>query len=180
MSFFTIPNVVSYLRFILTLISILCFYFFSFKFLTLVLFLILAITDFLDGYLARLLGQESLIGELIDPLVDKIAISTFLILVVQSYPFNYITVPIMFIICREIFVSSLREFYSKQYNYRMKVSYFGKTKTFFQILSIIFFLLDLTKFVVVYKFGILFLYFSLVPSLISMMQYTLPLYRKEF
>ena len=69
-------------------------------------------TDYLDGYLARKLNMTSQLGAFLDPVADKLMVSTALILLVDFYPTDthwYITVCALVIISREILVSALRE-----------------------------------------------------------------------
>jgi CDP-diacylglycerol--glycerol-3-phosphate 3-phosphatidyltransferase len=72
-------------------------------------------TDYLDGYLARKLNMTSKLGAFLDPVADKLMVSTALVLLVDYYPSNthwYIGVCALIIISREILVSALREWMS--------------------------------------------------------------------
>ncbi|CAK9106837.1 CDP-diacylglycerol--glycerol-3-phosphate 3-phosphatidyltransferase (Phosphatidylglycerophosphate synthase) (PGP synthase) [Durusdinium trenchii] len=68
-----------------------------------------AVTDWLDGYLARRWKQQSALGALLDPLADKLLVSTTLILLVEQAASPQVTVPAALILGRELGVSSLRE-----------------------------------------------------------------------
>ena len=100
-------------------------------------FLIASFTDFLDGYIARYLKQESVLGANLDLLADKIFVSSLLIFV--SFHFDnliYLLMTIL-IIAREISIGTIRQYLleTKKEN-KAKVNFLGKFKTFFQIFSI--------------------------------------------
>ena len=110
-----------------------------------VLFLIAAITDWLDGFLARYWDQTSLLGAFLVPVADKLMVATALVLLVSAYPYWWVSIPVVIVICREITVSALRELMADLgKRASVKVSYIGKVKTTFQMISI-FLLLLLTK-----------------------------------
>ena len=80
----------------------------------LILFIVASFTDFLDGMLARLLGQDQKLGELLDPIADKIIVAATLILLVMDGTIrNYEVIAAIIILTREILISGLREFFSK-------------------------------------------------------------------
>ena len=101
------------------------------------LFGLAAITDLLDGYLARRLGQTSSFGAFLDPVADKLMVSTALVLLVQADPKIALAVVAAIIVGREITVSALREWMSAL-GARAHVagSFLGKWKTTFQMLGI--------------------------------------------
>ncbi len=100
------------------------------------IFVVAAVTDWLDGYLARKWEQTSPFGAFIDPVADKLIVAVALVLVLYKTPAWYILLPVVIIIGREITVSALREWMAElgQRN-AVKVSYVGKLKTAFQMLS---------------------------------------------
>ena len=101
------------------------------------LFALAGITDYLDGYLARKLGQTSRFGAFLDPVADKLVVTTALVLIVQHDPKIYLTVVAAIIIGREITVSALREWMSEiGASAKVAVTYFGKWKTTAQIVGI--------------------------------------------
>ena len=75
-----------------------------------ILFALVAITDWLDGYLARRLNQTSRFGAFLDPVADKLMVTVALVLLVQKEPEEWLAVTAAIIIGREIGVSALREF----------------------------------------------------------------------
>lgn len=102
-----------------------------------VLFALAGITDYLDGYLARRLGLTSNFGAFLDPVADKLIVSTALVLLVQADPQITLALVAAIIIGREITVSALREWMSQiGARAHVAVSIFGKWKTTFQIVGI--------------------------------------------
>ena len=104
--------------------------------LTCGIFILASFTDFVDGFLARLLKQQSKLGELLDPIADKIIVVTALVLLTESKTISSsATIAAIIIVCREILVSGLREYLAK-FKVKMPVSKMAKVKTFFQMFSI--------------------------------------------
>lgn len=94
-----------------------------------------ALTDWLDGYLARRLNQTSAFGAFLDPVADKLMVAAALIMLVQINRVNAILAVI--IIGREIAISALREWMAKLGRGRsIAVSCLGKVKTAFQMIAI--------------------------------------------
>jgi CDP-diacylglycerol--glycerol-3-phosphate 3-phosphatidyltransferase len=105
------------------------------------LFGLAGITDYFDGYLARRLGLTSSFGAFLDPVADKLIVSTALVLLVQADPQPLLATVAAIIIGREITVSALREWMSQiGARAHVAVSIFGKWKTTFQIIGISFML----------------------------------------
>ncbi len=104
-----------------------------------ILFGVAAITDFLDGWVARRYGQTSRFGEFLDPVADKLMVAIVLVLLVQGDPDWYVDIVAMIIIGREITVSALREWMATiGERANVKVSYAGKVKTVLQMFGIAF------------------------------------------
>ncbi len=100
------------------------------------LFVIASFTDYLDGLLARLFKEESKLGELLDPIADKILVAAALILLVMNGTIkNYEVIAAIIILTREILISGLREFLAKG-RITMQVTSLSKLKTFIQMTSI--------------------------------------------
>jgi CDP-diacylglycerol--glycerol-3-phosphate 3-phosphatidyltransferase len=105
------------------------------------LFGLAGITDYFDGYLARRLGLTSNFGAFLDPVADKLIVSTALVLLVQADPQITLALVAAIIIGREITVSALREWMSQiGARAHVAVSIFGKWKTTLQIIGISFML----------------------------------------
>jgi len=101
------------------------------------LFAAAAITDWLDGWLARRLGQTSDFGAFLDPVADKLMVAAALVLLVEADPTPWIGVPAVVIIGREIAISALREWMAQIGAHKsVAVSMLGKVKTTAQMLSI--------------------------------------------
>ena len=105
------------------------------------IFIIISLTDFFDGLLARKLQQTSELGAFLDPVADKLMVCFTLILLTDYHHTWLITIPTIIIIFREILVSALREWMAeigKRAN--IAVSNIGKSKTTMQMLAILFLL----------------------------------------
>ena len=133
-----IPNILTIGRIIIVPFFVLSFYLPGFygDLTACVLFVIASFTDFLDGMLARMMGEESKLGELLDPIADKIIVATALILLVMSGTIkHYEVIAAIIILTREILISGLREFLAKG-QIKLPVTNLAKLKTFLQMLAI--------------------------------------------
>ena len=133
-----IPNYLTIGRIIIVPIFVISFYFPGFygDIIPLVLFVVASFTDFLDGLLARMFKEESKLGELLDPIADKIIVVAALILLVMDGTIkNYEVIAAIIILTREILISGLREFLAKG-RIKLPVSNLAKLKTFLQMFSI--------------------------------------------
>ena len=111
-----IPNILTIGRIIIVPFFVLAFYLPGFygDLTALILFIVASFTDFLDGMLARMLGEESKLGELLDPIADKIIVATALILLVMDGTIrHYEVIAAIIILTREILISGLREFLAR-------------------------------------------------------------------
>jgi|TARA_B110000285_G_scaffold137232_1_gene153737 cardiolipin synthase len=133
-----IPNILTIGRIIIVPFFVLAFYLPGFygDLTACVLFVIASFTDFLDGMLARMMGEESKLGELLDPIADKIIVATALILLVMSQTIrHYEVIAAIIILTREILISGLREFLARG-QIKLPVTNLAKLKTFLQMLAI--------------------------------------------
>lgn len=135
---YTIPNIITFIRIIL--IPIILYLLFSenpnIVLLAGVLFIISSISDYFDGYLARVLNQSSKLGTLLDPIADKLLIASVIVVLVDTNVIsNLHVIPAIIILLREIAISGLREFLAKM-NTDMPVSRLAKYKTTFQMVSL--------------------------------------------
>ena len=97
-----------------------------------------ALTDLLDGYLARRLNQLSAFGAFLDPVADKLMVAVALVLLVQDNPSPLFAIPAAIIIGREIAISALREWMSEiGARTKVAVSIIGKLKTTIQMIAIL-------------------------------------------
>lgn len=134
-----VPNLLTFLRISLIPIFVLMFYlpFKGHHMVTAIIFAIAALTDWLDGYLARKLHQVSPLGEFLDPVADKLMVAVALILLVQSYGSAALSIPAAIIVSREIAISALREWMAELgKRHRVAVTRIGKFKTAVQMMAI--------------------------------------------
>ncbi|BAF61289.1 CDP-diacylglycerol--glycerol-3-phosphate 3-phosphatidyltransferase [Candidatus Vesicomyidisocius calyptogenae] len=150
----TIPNILTLSRIFLIPVFVSLYYFqptysitpvFTWiNFLLTSTYALISATDYFDGYLARKLDMTSQLGAFLDPVADKLMVSTALILLVDFYPTDthwYISVCALIIISREILISALREWMGTiGQRSNINVSWMGKMKTFVQIFAILFLL----------------------------------------
>ena len=133
-----IPNYLTIGRIIIVPIFVFTYYLPGFygDIIPFVLFVLASFTDFLDGLLARMYKEESKLGELLDPIADKIIVATALILLVMNGTIkNYEVIAAIIILTREILISGLREFLAKG-KINLPVSSLAKSKTFLQMIAI--------------------------------------------
>lgn len=135
----TIPTTITLFRIILIPCFVLSFYLpiENARLYAAFIFFLAGFSDWADGYLARILKQESTFGAFLDPVADKLMVSVAIILIVQSQPTLWMSIPSAIIISREITVSALREWMAELgKRASVKVSMVGKIKTSAQMLSI--------------------------------------------
>jgi CDP-diacylglycerol--glycerol-3-phosphate 3-phosphatidyltransferase len=102
-----------------------------------VLFVLAAITDWLDGYLARKWNQVSKFGAFLDPVADKLLVAVSLVMLLRDEPGSVMAVLVAIIIGREITISALREWLAELgQRTTVAVSAIGKVKTGFQMTAI--------------------------------------------
>ena len=135
-----IPNLLTLFRLCLIPVFILCFYsgIDHARFWAAFVFCLAAITDALDGYLARRLQQSTPFGAFLDPVADKVMVAVALVLIAVDSLSLWVTVPAIIMISREIAISALREWMAelgKRAN--VAVSNLGKYKTIAQMLALI-------------------------------------------
>ena len=109
---------------------------------TFVLYCVVGITDYFDGYLARAQGRISRLGQFLDPIADKIMVGAVLIMLISSRKANPVPeiaglniIPALVILLREIIVSGLREFLA-ELKVSIPVSALAKWKTTFQMVAL--------------------------------------------
>lgn len=138
-------------------------------FLLTLVFILAAVTDWLDGFLARRMGITSAFGRFLDPVADKLMVAAALIVLVQWHPNIVMAISAIVIISREIAVSALREWMAELGNRTsVAVSYVGKLKTTFQMVAITVLLLNWQSLEMV---GYVLMLVAVVLTLWSMMIY---------
>jgi CDP-diacylglycerol--glycerol-3-phosphate 3-phosphatidyltransferase len=135
-------------------------------------FIFAAITDWLDGYLARTLNQMSAFGAFLDPVADKLVVVGALIVLVQLDRVE--SVVALIIIGREIAISALREWMAQVGQAKsVAVAYVGKVKTVMQMVAVPLLLFDDRLFGVIdcHALGTVLIYIAAVLTVISMLYY---------
>lgn len=170
-----VPTLLTLMRIALIPVFVIIFYLpFSWvNMATAAIFGLAALTDWLDGYLARRLGQTSAFGAFLDPVADKLMVAVALILLVQQHPSMVFTVPAMIIVGREIAVSALREWMAELGNRaQVKVSVIGKFKTIAQMVALLLLLYhDPIGIIPTQLIGMVLLYVAALLTLWSMVIY---------
>ncbi len=169
-----IPNLITILRVLLIPIFILLFYLpFSWSYLAAsAVFGFAAITDWLDGYLARRLQQSTPFGAFLDPVADKLMVAVALVLLVEEHATFWLTLPAAIIIGREIVISALREWMAELgARAHVSVSNLGKWKTAAQMVALVILLASPPSETVWVVLGFVLLIVAAALTLWSMVQY---------
>ena len=102
----------------------------------LAIYIVACLTDWLDGYLARVWDQQSTLGRMLDPIADKLLVGTTLMLLVYDNTIDNVMIwAALIILCREILVSGLREFLA-ELNVKIGVTLLAKWKTTLQMVAL--------------------------------------------
>lgn len=169
------PNILTMVRIIMIPVFVVVFYIQApwASYATAAVFGLAALTDWLDGHLARRWDQTSPLGTFLDPVADKLMVAVALVLLVQADPRTLVVLPAMVIIGREITVSALREWMAEVgARAKVAVSQIGKFKTIAQMVSIILMLLRDSIFgPLVYGLALVLLYVAAGLTLWSMVMY---------
>src|ERR1700760_2368912 len=171
----TVPNILTWVRIAAIPLVILAFYA-PYRWANLaacIVFAAAGITDTLDGYLARKLGQITRLGAFLDPVADKLIVATALVLLVSRDTHALVVLMAIVIIGREIAISALREWMAELGQRRkVPVSVLGKYKTIFQVvgLSMMFYRSDLLG-LPIYKMGVALTVLAAVLTLVSAVAY---------
>jgi CDP-diacylglycerol--glycerol-3-phosphate 3-phosphatidyltransferase len=176
-SYWNLPNALTWLRILMIPAIFALFYLLPYPWAdpaACAAFALAGITDSLDGYYARKLGQTSRLGAFLDPVADKLIVAAALVLIVSKDPRWFVVIVAVVIIGREIAVSALREWMAEiGARSRMKVTVLAKYKTIMQIvgLSLLLFRQNLFGVIPTYKLGLLLTAIAAVLTLWSMVQY---------
>ena len=137
------------------------------------IFAFASVTDWVDGYLARALKQESSFGAFLDPVADKLMVVVAIVLIVERHPSIYIAIPSIIIVAREISVSALREWMAELGNRAaVQVSFVGKPKTTTQLISILLMIYSEPYFdLPTFEIGLACYYLAALFTVVSMAQY---------
>tara|TARA_B100000212_G_scaffold225926_1_gene171551 strand:+ start:225 stop:764 length:540 start_codon:yes stop_codon:yes gene_type:complete len=175
-----ILNVITLSRIFCGLLIFLILYLENNYLIALFLFFIASFSDFLDGYLARKTNSVSVLGEILDPIADKLLIVFVLIglsINLNSFLIGFISAVI---ISREIWVAALRDINSRNnQSEKTSVTFLAKTKTAIQMLSILIYLFGLTiNNMMVLFFADIILIIALLITIQTGFQYTILTFKK--
>lgn len=135
----SLPNILTYGRVLAVPAVVACLFWPEFawaRWLALGLFIAAGITDFLDGYLARAWSQQSRLGQMLDPIADKLLVAAVLMMLAADHTIaSYSLAAAVIILCREILVSGLREFLA-DLKVSVPVSNIAKWKTTLQLVAL--------------------------------------------
>ena len=135
----SLPNVLTYLRILAVPAVIGCLLFVSGdlgRWSALVIYTLACLTDWLDGYLARVWQQQSTLGRMLDPIADKLLVGAALLVLTSDKTISGLAVwAAAIILCREILVSGLREFLA-ELNVKIGVTLLAKWKTTLQMIAL--------------------------------------------
>lgn len=135
-----LPNLLTILRILIIPVIVISLYYHNDDYINYVIALIAfstaSITDFIDGYLARIWNTQSEVGKFLDPIADKLIISTSIIMLIYTGKIHGVNIfPSLAIISREILISGIREFMGNM-NINIPVTFIAKIKTTLQMLAI--------------------------------------------
>lgn len=170
-----IPNLLTLLRIVLIPVLVLIFYlpFSGNHIVAALIFVLAALTDWLDGYLARSLQQTSRLGAFLDPVADKLIVAVALVLVVGEQNLPFLAIPAAVIVGREIVISALREWMAEiGKRASVAVSVIGKFKTALQMIALVVLLLYKPGgYIWIGMLGCALLYVAAILTLWSMVMY---------
>ena len=140
---FNLPNMLTYARILAVPLIVLCFYMEGrlrptewWRWMAFWIFIVASITDYFDGYIARIWEQTSNIGKMLDPIADKLLVSAALLLLAYDRTIDKWSLwAAIIILCREILVSGLRE-YLAALKVSVPVTQLAKWKTTIQLVAI--------------------------------------------
>lgn len=135
----SLPMMMTWSRVVLIPVFLICYYapIEDARFWAGLAFMVAAITDWFDGYLARKLNVSSKLGAFLDPVADKLIVSAALVVVAVEYQNLWVTLSAIVILMREVSISALREWMAEN-NARdvVAVSHLGKVKTASQLAAL--------------------------------------------
>jgi cardiolipin synthase (CMP-forming) len=135
----SLPNVLTYLRILAVPGIVLCLFLIdghAGRWWALAVYIVACMTDWLDGYLARVWDQQSMLGRMLDPIADKLLVGTALLMLTHDNTIDsWHVAAAVIILCREILVSGLREFLA-ELNVKVHVTQLAKWKTTMQMIAL--------------------------------------------
>lgn len=175
-----ILNVITLSRILCAIFIYLFLYLESQYLIALFLFGIASFSDFLDGYIARKTNSESVLGEILDPIADKLLIVFVLIglsINLDSFLIGFISAVI---ISREIWVAALRDINARNnQSDKTQVTFLAKTKTAIQMFAVLMYLFGLTiNNMIILFFADIILIVALLVTIQTGLQYTISTFKK--
>ena len=171
----TLPTTITLLRIALIPLFVVVFYLpFSWTNIAATsLFFVACVSDWVDGYLARIMKQESSFGAFLDPVADKLTVVVVIILLVEAHPSIYLTLPSVIIVAREISISALREWMAQLgSSTTLKVSFVGKAKTVAQMWALGFMIYSEPLMgLPIFQIGLTIYYIAAILTIFSMVTY---------
>jgi CDP-diacylglycerol--glycerol-3-phosphate 3-phosphatidyltransferase len=172
---FTLPTVITLFRIALIPLFVVVFYL-PFGWANIVataIFAFASLTDWVDGYLARSMQQESSFGAFLDPVADKLMVVVVIVLLVEAHPSIFVALPSVVIVAREISISALREWMAQiGSSATVKVSWIGKSKTLLQMVALGFMIFaEPLAGLPIFQIGLVIYYVAAVLTLVSMFNY---------
>jgi len=137
------------------------------------IFFVASVSDWVDGYLARIMKQESSFGAFLDPVADKLMVVVIIILLVEAHPSIYMVLPAVIVVAREISISALREWMAQLGSSNtLQVSFIGKAKTVAQMLALGFMIFSEPLMgLPIFDIGLLLFYWAAFLTIVSMIIY---------
>jgi CDP-diacylglycerol--glycerol-3-phosphate 3-phosphatidyltransferase len=137
------------------------------------IFFVASVSDWVDGYLARIMKQESSFGAFLDPVADKLMVVVIIILLVEAHPSIYVALPSVIIVAREISISALREWMAQLGSTTtLQVSFIGKAKTVAQMLALGFMIFSEPLMgLPIFQIGLVLYYWAAFLTILSMIIY---------
>ena len=137
-----------------------------------IIFAVAALTDWVDGFIARKYDMVTKFGEFLDPLADKLIVVAALALLLEVYATPWFAIPAILIIGRELVISGLREWMAKiGLPNKVKVSMIGKVKTWVQMIAIAVLLIASNEYLFFSSLGFILIYAAAFMSVWSMIHY---------
>jgi len=171
----TLPTAITLLRIVLIPLFVVVFYlpFGWANVAATAIFTVASISDWVDGYLARSMQQESSFGAFLDPVADKLMVVVVIVLLVQAHPSIYMALPSVVIVAREISISALREWMAQLgSSATVKVSWVGKSKTALQMIALGFMIFSEPLLgLPIFEIGLAIYYAAALLTLASMVNY---------
>jgi len=168
----SVPNLLSSIR-ILLIVPIIILFIYEFYIFSLILFIFAALTDFFDGYFARLYKKESMLGSLLDLIADKVFVSSLLIWATFNFNNFILLILTILIISRELSISYLR-IHALQIGKtidEINADSGGKIKTTFQMIGIGFLFITPLNFDFLFTISLILISLSAIFSWLSFLNY---------